>query len=294
MNLQDWFIVSGLFIIFGLILDAIRRILRQRNTSTKLSFDLDKAPYTSRSEDKIHTKKMKKTEQMQTEIIKNASLSSNQILEQSTASDSDIEVALCHKKISHINEWDDPKQLEKAFEYRRAVFQREWLAKNKETLNQSPFIETNDKPVETIKSTTLVFHLVKQDQLAFNHQELRHVLQEAGFQFTAEKIFCYPVKNTEDSVFQIVNGVEPGMFDFNRHEKQKITILTCLMILPGPKNPVAAFETMIVYIDQISKRLKATVRDDQYQLMTLKLFQRYRQKVMKYQHNATVISSHEA
>ncbi len=297
MNIQNWFIFLGLLIISGLVLDAIRRIIKQRRPAMSMPFDLETKTHTAHSEwnelphGGARVKQKTPIPSDKHEVSENFLKGMQETNDLSDEAARAIEVTLSKKKLSHINEWDDQEQLEQAFEYKRAAFQKAWFSNQNMNLTQqasnlqkeSLKQHSNHVKDSTANLTVFTMHLVNKELAGFPGQQVLSAMLSCGLELTSTQGFVYNAVETGRPIFQIVNGVEPGLFNQDTMSHKTFPLLTCLMTLPGPKEPVQAFEIMVSCIDKLSHCLNAVVYDDKHQLMTIELFKQYRQQVLKYQ-----------
>jgi cell division protein ZipA len=76
--------------------------------------------------------------------------------------------------------------------------------------------------------------------------------------------------------------VEPGTFDMAEMEAIRCPGLCLFMQLPGPEEPIAAFEDMLSVAKSVVKSLGGEVKDEHRNIMTPQTVEHYRQRIVDF------------
>ena len=88
-------------------------------------------------------------------------------------------------------------------------------------------------------------------------------LRVAGLQHGPYEIFHYcEDRNAPDSGFSVANLVEPGSFDLSSIPDSTLPGVTFFMVLPGSRDPVERFDTMIGIARDLCQSLDARLLDE--------------------------------
>ena len=88
-------------------------------------------------------------------------------------------------------------------------------------------------------------------------------LREAGLQHGPYEIFHYcEDRNVPESGFSVANLVEPGSFDLSSLPDSTLPGVTFFMVLPGSRDPVERFDTMIRIARDLCQSLDAQLLDE--------------------------------
>ena len=88
-------------------------------------------------------------------------------------------------------------------------------------------------------------------------------LREAGLQHGPYEIFHYcEDRNAPQSGFSVANLVEPGSFDLSNLPDSTLPGVTFFMVLPGSRDPVERFDTMIGIARRLCQSLDARLLDE--------------------------------
>jgi cell division protein ZipA len=79
--------------------------------------------------------------------------------------------------------------------------------------------------------------------------------------------------------FSLASAVEPGTFDLGALEDFSTPGVTLFMQLPGPAQPLEAFEDMVSIARGIASRIGADLKDERHSVMTAQTIEHCRQRI---------------
>ncbi len=116
----------------------------------------------------------------------------------------------------------------------------------------------------------------------WNGEDLFRLLQEKGLKFGDMNIFHRPEVNSRNILFSVANSLEPGTFDLSRLDQMYTPGVSIFMQLPGPQDPLAAFDEMIEVAHSIAAGMNGELRDESHNLMTSQTISYYRQRIEEF------------
>jgi cell division protein ZipA len=137
-----------------------------------------------------------------------------------------------------------------------------------------------DQPEEV-----LVINVLSRDNNGFNGSDLLEVLLACDVRFGEMNIF----HRYEDSQgngpiqFSVANLVKPGTFDLTMIKEFYTPGVTFFMQLPGPSDPMAAFDCMAEIASCIVRNLQGEMRDEGHSVLTQQTLEHYRQRIRDYE-----------
>jgi cell division protein ZipA len=110
-------------------------------------------------------------------------------------------------------------------------------------------------------------------------------METAGLQYGDMEIFHCPDSRTGGSVplFSVANMVEPGTFDLSAIATFTTSGLVLFLQLPGPADPVQAFDKMVEAARSLADSLGGTVCDATRSVLTNQTIGHMREDVIDYQ-----------
>ena len=106
----------------------------------------------------------------------------------------------------------------------------------------------------------------------------------AGMLFGELGIFHYHVGQSleGEALFSVANVLKPGTLEPAAMETFETPGLVMFMGLPGPSNPMIAFDTMIKAARHLAKQLDGELRDDRRSVLTEQTVQHQREQIQEY------------
>jgi cell division protein ZipA len=82
--------------------------------------------------------------------------------------------------------------------------------------------------------------------------------------------------------YSVANVLEPGTFDMADIESFRSPGVCFFMQLPGPENPLEAFEDMLKAARNLALQLGGELKDEQRSVMTGQTVEHYRQRIAEF------------
>ncbi|HEY5681607.1 MAG TPA: cell division protein ZipA [Pseudomonadales bacterium] len=116
----------------------------------------------------------------------------------------------------------------------------------------------------------------------FAGDELFASLRGRGLKFGNMNIFHRLDAGSKKVQFSVANIVEPGTFEMSDMETIRSPGLCFFLQLPGPENPLEAFETMLSVAHGVAEELNGELKDEQRSFMTPQTEEHYRQRILEF------------
>lgn len=150
------------------------------------------------------------------------------------------------------------------------------------TLDGKP--ETPAKPVpEKIVTLFLQAH----DNHIITGVELLDASLKSGLVFGKHNIFHRIHEEDVEPVFSMANLTKPGAFDKNAWNTIEIKGVTMFMTLPGPKNALDAWDSMLVTSRRLAELLHADLLDDNRSVFTRQRSLQIKEELREYERKKT-------
>jgi cell division protein ZipA len=130
--------------------------------------------------------------------------------------------------------------------------------------------------------TILIVSVMSRTGGRWNGEDLFRLLQEKELKFGDMNIFHRPEVNSRNILFSVANSLEPGTFDLSNLDQMYTPGVSIFMQLPGPQDPLAAFDEMIEVAHSIAAVMNGELRDESRNLMTSQTIAYYRQRIEEF------------
>ena len=120
------------------------------------------------------------------------------------------------------------------------------------------------------------------DTKPFDGNQVLEILNGNGLSLDDSGIFNYLDKHKKTKLFSAANLVEPGVFDAQDIENQKIPGLSFFMLMPLSSNEINAFDEMMMVLKKIKTSLKAELLDDAGSTLSIQRERYIREEVIEY------------
>lgn len=122
---------------------------------------------------------------------------------------------------------------------------------------------TDSADGETDAEQVVSLRLIPREGEELDAERTVRALREAGLQHGPYEIFHYcEDRNAPQSGFSVANLVEPGSFNLSNLPDSTLPGVTFFMVLPGSRDPVERFDTMIGIARRLCRSLDARLLDD--------------------------------
>lgn len=118
-----------------------------------------------------------------------------------------------------------------------------------------------------------------------NGEALLKILTACDCRYGSMGVFHrYEQAKAEGAIqFSIANIMEPGSFDLSTLESSSTPGVVFFVQLPGPKDPVQAYNFMIETAQCVANNLSAEMRDDSHNVMTAQTIEHGKQRVAEFE-----------
>ena len=130
----------------------------------------------------------------------------------------------------------------------------------------------------------IVIHVRSNDADGFNGSDLLQVLIACDMRY-GDRDILHRHENAGGNgslQFSLANMIEPGTFNIDNINTFRTPGVTFFMTLPGPKDPLNAFDCMIETANCLVSNLDATLLDEDHTRATQKSIKAYRSRVAQF------------
>lgn len=140
-------------------------------------------------------------------------------------------------------------------------------------------------PSSAAVSEVIVVNVMARDGQDFKGPDLLHILLACDMRFGDMNIF-HRYENASGSgpmQFSVANVVEPGTFDLDNIDDFSSPGVSFFLGLPGPKDPMKAYDYMVETAQVLVKNLDGDLLDESRSVMTSQTLEHCRQRVRDYE-----------
>jgi cell division protein ZipA len=137
-------------------------------------------------------------------------------------------------------------------------------------------------PVAPPPEKIITLFLQARDNHIITGVELLDGSLKSGLIFGAHDIFHRIHEDDVDPVFSMANLTKPGTFDKTIWNTIEIKGVTMFMMLPGPKNALDAWDSMLATSRNLAELLHADLLDDTQSVFTRQRSQQIREELREY------------
>ncbi len=147
-----------------------------------------------------------------------------------------------------------------------------------------PGLEKKPKtPAVPTPEKIVTLFLQARDNHIITGVELLDASLKSGLIFGAHDIFHRIHEEDVDPVFSMANLTKPGTFDKTIWNTIEIKGVTMFMMLPGPKNALDAWDSMLATSRNLAELLHADLLDDTQSVFTRQRSQQIREELREYE-----------
>lgn len=263
LGIRDWMIVVGILLILAVLLDGYRRMRNEHRSKIRVSLNKQ---FLNAGEEALPS----------TELPG--------------------EVRRVNRKAGHVGELSEQDlQLDQSvpmlMESVVAQAQEDKLAAEEAlSVTEEPMSAAvvDDKPESASRSSVsevIVLNVMARDEQGFKGPDLLHILLACDMRFGDMNIFHrYENANGSGAMqFSVANVVEPGVFELDKIDDFSTPGVSFFLGLPGPKDPMKAYDYMVETAQVLVKNLEGELLDDTHSVMTAQTLDHCRQRVRDYE-----------
>ena len=143
-------------------------------------------------------------------------------------------------------------------------------------------IDIDDHNIKVECDHVITVRLTPIDTKPFDGNQVLEILNGNGLSLDDSGIFNYLDKHNKTKLFSAANLVEPGVFDAQEIEQQKLPGLSFFMLMPLSSNEINAFDEMMMVLKKIKTSLKAELLDDAGSTLSIQRERYIREEVIEY------------
>ena len=139
----------------------------------------------------------------------------------------------------------------------------------------------------------IVINVQKESAPLLNGADLYNVFKACDLRHGEMSAFHrFEKANAQGKIqFSVVNTLKPGVFDLNNMENLVTPGISLFMSLPGPENPMEAFEAMSEMAQVFARNFDASLYDDSHSDLTPQTLQHYRHRIREYSRKYIPVTS---
>ena len=123
-------------------------------------------------------------------------------------------------------------------------------------------------PAAPLPDRIITLFLLARDNHVITGIELLDSSLKSGLVFGSHDIFHRIHEEDVEPVFSMANLTKPGSFDKNAWNTMEIRGVTMFMTLPGPRNALDAWDSMLATSRRLAELLHADLLDDKHEVFT--------------------------
>jgi cell division protein ZipA len=140
-----------------------------------------------------------------------------------------------------------------------------------------------EAPPPEMPDEVFALHVMAPREAPFTGPDLLIAFEAAGLRWGDMEIYHHPGRDGSGRLYSLANMVKPGTFDPRHMGDFTSPGLALFMGLPGPAEPMAAFDAMLAGARGLAVRLGGEVRDDRRNVLTQQTIQSYRDRIAEFE-----------
>jgi len=151
-------------------------------------------------------------------------------------------------------------------------------------LRVEPRLETRPKkPAPPPPDRIITLFLQARDNHIITGIELLDASLKSGLVFGSHDIFHRINEEDVEPVFSMANLTKPGSFDKSAWNTMEIMGVTMFMTLPGPRDALDAWDSMLATSRRLAELLRADLLDDTHSVFTRQRSMQIKEELREYQ-----------
>ncbi|MBE9538595.1 MAG: cell division protein ZipA [Proteobacteria bacterium] len=279
LTIRDWMVVAGVLLIFAVLLDAYRRVRKERNASVRLKLADPDERDSAREVDLAWLKELPnggarvvgRSDTMsaaQAQLDESVEDITEQQAEPGSSPAEPEEVELVSMSAGQ-----EPENID-------------WL----DSLDTQD-IGSQEKPAQStleeprlprqLDPEVFMLNVVARSPAGFNGGDILHILLACDLRFGDMSFFHrYEHEAGLGSIqFSVANMMQPGVFDLDDMADMNTPGLVFFLTLPGPEDMMQAFDYMFETAQAVARNLEGDVLDESRSAMTSQTLEHSRQKI---------------
>jgi len=274
LTIRDWMVIAGVLLILAVLLDAFRRVRRERTAAVRLKLADPEEPVENRQVDLAWLKELPNggarvvRRKTMGEDIEGEDQPTPPKPQPEQAPGEDIEL------VTGMNAGDSPENID-------------WLDS----------LDTPDAPAQESTTTAapdaprlsrqpdpevFMLNVVARSPDGFNGGDILHILLACDLRYGDMSFFHrYERESGLGSIqFSVANMMQPGVFDIDKMADINTPGLVFFLTLPGPEDMMQAFNYMYETAQAVARNLEGDVLDENRSVITNQVLEHSRQKIL--------------
>lgn len=147
--------------------------------------------------------------------------------------------------------------------------------------------EKEDPPVVDVPQKIVTVRIVAREKRSFPGDELILSMRGIGLRHGKFGIFHrYDGSDENKTIFSAASLVEPGSFDLQNIKGQEIPGISLFLVLPGPVESTAAFDSMMAAARTLTQSLSGELLDESGSTLSIQRERYLREEIIQFQHSS--------
>lgn len=277
-GIREWMVIIGVLLLVIVLLDGVRRMRAERRDHIRVAFKMGGGVYDDAG--KSSDKKSKSAEVLGTaRVVDRIEPSFDESdVESSLVDDDDASLPLVTEAVEPIK-----LQIEDADPISVAIREK----------SESQRREQDMYDISSAAEEVIVINVLCKNDDGFNGADLMQIMLACDMRFGKRNIFHrHEQKNGTGPIqFSMANMVEPGIFDLNVIENFHTPGVCFFLTLPGPDDPLVAFDYMVEIANVLVNNLSGELKDEAHSAVTAQTLAHHRQRVQEFERRRKITMS---
>lgn len=327
LGIREWMIVIGVLLLVAVLLDGIRKMRAERRNHIRVAFKMgggvyDEDSYVDPVDREVSKPRviapsasLEKTAQTPAAISRQVPAQKAGRLKNSSQTKDATEREMMSAEVKDSSTRAESARIEPSIGEAVDIelLESAWSANDEAAaakLEKAPKPHNPSKAKTTEESVTsfrnsrapqakveyfdefLAVYVLAKNDAGFNGADLLQILLACDLRFGKRSIFHrHEYKNGTGPVqFSMANISEPGTFDLNTIESFQTPGICFFISLPGPEDPLKAFDYMVETAKCIARNLDGELKDEARSAMTAQTLEHYRARVQEFERRQLTMS----
>ena len=303
LGIREWMIVIGVMLLIAVLLDGIRRMRAERRDHIRVAFKMGGGIYDDSPDVDPVSRDVSKPRIVDADDDTNANhQATNARIEPELGRAVDVESL---ERSEDFEPQESTATVDAEASATRSIgfttTNSDTVAEQNITTKKAPSATLSEPPaneasnifgIEGHIDDFIIVHVMSKSEQGFNGADLLQILLACDLRFGKRNIFHrHEQKNGTGPVqFSMANMVEPGVFDLNTIETFQTPGVSFFLTLPGPQDPLKAFDYMVETANCVIKNLNGEMKDEARSAVTAQTLAHYRQRVQEFERRQLTMS----
>lgn len=144
----------------------------------------------------------------------------------------------------------------------------------------------NTQSAPTQPDLIISFTVLAKNEHGFNGEKLLHCMLSRGLRFGDMDIFHRHKQTSGEGPiqFSLANALKPGTFNLDDMNSFKTRAVSLFLMLPGPSDPLNAYNLMLDTARHLASELDGQLLDDHKSVLTQQTIQHFQEQIIAYEH----------